>query len=74
METAMRKVLQVRRLRFVPLNRTSSTRLKPGDHLEVVRVRPAREYNNGRTLPERVVVQAVQELSGSEFDIIATEQ
>lgn len=70
----MRKMVQVRRLRFVPINRTSSTRLKPGDHLEVVRVRPAREFSSGRSLPERVVVEAVQDLPSSEFDIISSER
>jgi hypothetical protein len=70
----MKKVMRVRRLRFVAHNRHSSTKLKSGDRLEVVRVRPARHFKNGRELPERVVVQSVQELPRSEFDIIEAEQ
>jgi hypothetical protein len=71
----MKQLIQVRRLRFVPFNRTSSTHLRPGDHLEVVKVKPSRRYR-GRRVPERVVIQVARSVpsSTSEFDIIEAER
>jgi hypothetical protein len=70
----MKRVVQVRRLRFTPINRQSATHLEPGDRLEVVRVKPAREFRNGRRVPERVTIEVARELSKSEFDILAADR
>jgi hypothetical protein len=65
----MKKLMQVRKLRFVPLNRTARTRLHPGDRLEVVRVRRSNSQK-----PERVTIRVVQELPPTDHDLIGRER
>lgn len=69
MEAVMKRLMQIRKLRFVPLNRRARTRLHPGDRLEVVRVR-----RSNREKPERVTIRVVQELPPTDQDVIGSER